>query len=124
MITSGIKRLIAWAAPALALLLFGSYAHAAACDPNSMFCNILAWDSFQDFIAGVLKAVVMIAIPLITLAFVLVGFQYIWAQGNLEDLKKAHKNFVAVVTGSLLIMGAWTIATLIAGTVVSLMRPS
>lgn len=75
------------------------------------------FSSIPAFIAGALKALALIALPIITLFFVISGFLFLTAQGNEEQLKKAKKNFLYVVIGALLILGAWIIATLIAGTV-------
>jgi len=108
------RRLIAWLISFLVFLTAVSPVFAAE------FVNPLRWDSLQDFIAAVLRAVVMIALPFITLAFVAVGFQFLFAQGEETKLKNARKNFLWAVIGALLVMGAWTIATLIAGTVVQL----
>lgn len=99
----------------LAALLFVPFADAqeiALKNPlNSNFSSIPA------FIAGALKALALIALPIITLFFVISGFLFLTAQGNQEQLKKAKNNFLYVVIGALLILGAWIIATLIAGTV-------
>lgn len=100
---------------AIALLLLASFADAqeiALKNPlNSNFSTIPA------FIAGALKALALIALPIITLFFVISGFLFLTAQGNQEQLKKAKLNFLYVVIGAVLILGAWIIATLIAGTV-------
>lgn len=76
-----------------------------------------SFSSIPAFIAGALKALAMIALPIITLFLVISGFYFVTAQGNQEKLATAKKNFVYVVLGALLILGAWIIATLIAGTV-------
>ena len=78
---------------------------------NSSFSSVPA------FIAGALKALALIALPIITLFLVISGFLFVTAQGNQEKLATAKKNFFYVVIGALLILGAWIIATLIAGTV-------
>lgn len=75
------------------------------------------FNSISNFISGVLKVVVMISLPVVTLFFVVVGFKFITAQGNSGKLEEAKKNFWYAILGALLIMGAWVLATLIAGTV-------
>ncbi len=82
------------------------------------------FSTVPDFIAGVLRVVVMIALPIITLFIVIAGFRFIWAQGNQSELTEAKKNFVYVLIGSLLIMGSWALVTLIAGTVTQLVGKS
>ncbi|MBI2610782.1 hypothetical protein HYW60_02510 [Candidatus Kaiserbacteria bacterium] len=79
--------------------------------------NPLNFDTIPLFIAGALKALAMIALPIVTLFLVVSGFYFITAQGNQEKLQKAKLNFFYVIIGALLILGAWIIATLIAGTV-------
>ncbi|MBI4087776.1 hypothetical protein HY418_00110, partial [Candidatus Kaiserbacteria bacterium] len=43
-----------------------------------------------------------------------------FARGNEQALSKAKQNFIYVIIGALLILGAWLIATLIGGTVTQL----
>ena len=81
------------------------------------------FSSIPAFIAGALKVVVMLALPVIVLFFVIAGFKFISAQGNPSALSEARKNFMWVVVGALLIMGAWVLATLLAGTVSQLIGP-
>jgi hypothetical protein len=83
---------------------------------NSSFSTI------PGFIAGALKVMVMVALPIITLFFVYAGFMFIMARGKSGDIETAKKNFVYVVIGALLILGAWVIATLIGGTVTQLIQ--
>ena len=86
-------------------------------DPlNSAFCTI------PTFIAGFLKAMVMLALPVIALFLVISGFKFVSAQGNPGKLSEAKENFVYVIIGALLILGAWVIATLINGTVSQLVN--
>jgi len=86
--------------------------------------NPLNYDTVADFVAGALKAMVTIALPVVSLFLVIAGFMFIKAQGNEGKLEEAKKNFVYVILGALLIMGAWVIATIIAGTVSQLTAPS
>ena len=99
------------------LVVFGSFtiAHADLENPlNSNFSTIPA------FIAGALKVLVIVALPIITLFIVVAGFMFVLARGNSSKLEDAKKNFVYVIIGALLILGAWVIATLIGGTVTQL----
>lgn len=79
--------------------------------------NPLTFQDIPSFIAGALKVLVLVALPIITLFFVVSGFMFIAARGEPGKLNEAKKNFVYVVIGALLILGAWVIATLIGGTV-------
>lgn len=99
-----------------AALYFGLVSLAAA---QTQLQNPLnpQFSSIPNFIAGFLKVLVMIALPIISLFIVIAGFQFVLAQGNEEKLGKAKRNMVFVILGSILILGAWVIATLIGGTV-------
>lgn len=81
-------------------------------------------DTIPKFIEAVLKVVVMVALPIITLFFVYAGFKFIMAQGNSTKLQEARMNLLYSVIGAILILGAWVIATLIGGTVTQLVKPS
>lgn len=74
-------------------------------------------DSLAGFVSTALKVMVMVALPIITLFMVYSGFLFVFAQGNQERLAKAKTNFVYVVIGSILILGAWVFASLIGGTI-------
>ncbi len=76
-----------------------------------------SFSTIPAFLAGALKVLVIVALPLITLFVVVAGFMFIKARGNPTELTKAKENFVYVIIGALLILGAWLIATLIGGTV-------
>ena len=79
--------------------------------------NPLRFPTIQGFIEGLLQAVVIIATPIITLAVVYSGFLFITARGNEEQLRNAKRNFLYVLIGALLILGAWALAQLIGGTI-------
>ncbi len=116
-----IRKISAWLA-SFSAFFFASASAARAAVENAILANPLnkAFSTIPDFIAGVLQVVVMIALPIITLFFVISGFMFLFAQGNQTKLDNAKKNFLYVVIGALLIMGAWVLATLIAGTVTQL----
>ena len=119
------KRLYAYVAGAVSALVYACVpfiAYAAECAGGQGFCNPLnsSFSSIPAFLAGALKVMVMVAIPLITLFVVISGFMFIMARGNASKLEKAKQNFVYVILGALLILGAWVIAELIGGTVTQL----
>lgn len=98
------------------LMLVASAAHAEGLD-NPLNPN---FSTIPAFLAGALKVLVIVALPIITLFLVVAGFMFILARGNESKLSEAKKNFVYVIIGALLILGAWVIATLIGGTVTQL----
>ncbi len=81
-----------------------------------------SFSSIPQFISGTLKVMVMVALPIITLFMVYSGFLFVFAQGRPEQLAKAKTNFLFVVIGSVLILGAWVFASLIGGTISELTR--
>ena len=86
---------------------------------SDSFNNILnpSISNIPKFIAEFLRVIVMVALPIISLAIVYSGFLFVWARGNDSELQRAKRNFLYVIVGTILILGAWVIATLIAGTV-------
>lgn len=78
--------------------------------------------TIPQFIEGFLRAIVIIALPLITVFIVYAGFKYIAARGNSSKISEAHENFKWVVIGAILILSAWILATLIGGTVSQLVN--
>jgi len=78
--------------------------------------------TIPQFIEGFLRAIVIIALPLITVFIVYAGFKYIAARGNSSKISEAHENFKWVIIGAILILSAWILATLIGGTVSQLVN--
>lgn len=78
--------------------------------------------TIPQFIEGFLRAIVIIALPLITIFIVYAGFMFIKARGNPGEISKARENFMWVVIGAILILSAWILATLIGGTVSQLVN--
>ena len=89
---------------------------------GSSLQNPLQFNGITEFIAGALKVMVMVALPIISLFIVYAGFMFVAAQGNTEKLAAARNNFFYVVIGAMLILGAWVIAPLIGGTVSQLIK--
>jgi len=75
------------------------------------------FQTIPGFIKGVLEVFVMVALPIVALFIVYAGFRFISARGNENKLTDAKNNFMFIILGSLLILGAWLIANLIQGTV-------
>ncbi len=84
--------------------------------------NPLKFDSVPEFIAGALRVMVMVALPIISLFIVYAGYMFVSARGNESKLTEAKSNFYYVIIGAILILGAWVIATLIGGTISQLTK--
>lgn len=102
----------------LSFFCFASLASAAPGELNSPLNPSIS--SIPAFISTALKVLVMVALPIISLFIVYSGFMFVIARGNEGMLTEAKKNFFYVIVGSILILGAWVIATLIGGTVAQL----
>lgn len=79
--------------------------------------NPLQFSSIQDFLKGLLGAVMYIGLPIIALVIVYSGFLFITARGNSEKIKQAIYNFQWVVIGTGVFLGAWALTGIIAGTI-------
>lgn len=83
--------------------------------------NPLSFDTIPQFFSALLKALVMVALPIISLFIVYTGFLFVFARGNETQLKRAKLNFLYVMIGAVLILGAWLIANLLGNTVTQLL---
>jgi hypothetical protein len=86
---------------------------------NSTFQNPTSGagiNNIQSFIAAFLKAIVQISLPILTLFIVYAGFKFVFARGKPEGITEAKRNFLYVILGAVLILGAWVLASLISTT--------
>lgn len=106
---------------AVSFLILGvaSYVEAQGSTVNNPLNR--AFSTIPDLIAGFLKALVMVALPIISLFIVYTGFLFVKARGNPKDLATAKKAFFYVMIGAILILGAWLIANLLGNTVSQLL---
>ena len=87
------------------------------CTGNNCFSNPLKFESLADFLNALLNVIIIIGIPVVTLAIIFAGFLFITAQGNETKVSTAKNIFFWVVIGALLILGAKALAVAIEGTV-------
>lgn len=69
------------------------------------------------FLQRLFRSMVKIAIPFLILFTIYSGFMFVEARGDTKKLEVARKNFLYVIIGALIIFAAWTIATVLKGTV-------
>ena len=93
------------------LLLFPAIASA------QVFDNPLGYSTIEEFLTGILSAVVIIAFPFVVLFLVYAGFLFVSAQGNEEKLSTAKKVFLWTIIGGLLVLGAEILSEAIQGTI-------
>ncbi len=92
----------------------------AGCDPSKKICNPIKTDTLNGFIRAILEGVFKIGLPILALAFVFVGFLFVQARGNSEELTKAKDALLYTLIGAAVILGSWAIAQLITETVTAL----
>ncbi len=73
-------------------------------------------DSFQELIEAILKAAMIIGLPVAVLFIVFAGFRFVWARGNSSELQKAKTNLLWTVIGIAVFFGAWIITDVIVNT--------
>jgi hypothetical protein len=81
-------------------------------------CNPLTGvDSLDGLLGKILDIVLIMAVPVLTMAFIWAGFLYVVAQGNPEKIKKANNVMFWTVIGAMLIIGAKVIQALVTATI-------
>ncbi len=90
-----------------------------SCPPNTL-CNPLQFNTICGLVKGVLNAAMVIGVPIAVLFIVWAGLQFVLAQGNAEKLSSARRNFLNVLIGIAIFVGASLIATVITKTIESL----
>lgn len=102
-----------------ALYLLPVIAQAAQCEGTSGFAiaNPLKYCSIMAFVEAALRLFVMLALPVLAFFIVLAGFSFILARGNSTKLQAAKWNFLYVIVGTCLVLGAWLLASLIGATI-------
>jgi len=79
--------------------------------------NPLKYRTIPEFLAAVLKVIAEIALPILVLFLVYVGFLFVTARGNPEELNRAKRYFLWAIVGSLIILGASMLSIAIQNTV-------
>ncbi len=74
-------------------------------------------DNIPDLIAKILEIIMKISMPIIVIMLIYSGFLYVKAVGKPEEIKKAHQTLLWTVIGAAVILGAWTLAEAISGTI-------
>lgn len=99
----------------------GNYNQTSICTGGScQLRNPLQVGNFCDLVKVVLSSLIVIGMPIAVLFLVIVGFKFIIARGNPEELAKARQNFLYTVIGIAIFLGAWAIAKIISATLAGL----
>jgi Type IV secretion system pilin len=74
-------------------------------------------NDLNGLIVAILNIVLVIGVPIITLAIIYCGFLFVQAQGNSEQVTQAKSALLYTIIGAALLLGAFVIANAIQGTV-------
>ena len=79
--------------------------------------------TFRDVVVKLAQAITYIGIPIAGIFIIYSGFLFVSARGNEEQITKAKSTFFWTMVGTLLIVGAWAIATALSQFAEGLGRP-
>ncbi|MCA9353679.1 hypothetical protein KC842_02295 [Candidatus Nomurabacteria bacterium] len=74
-------------------------------------------NSIPVLISKILDIVIFIMVPIITLMVIYTGFMFVVARGKPAELEKAKKALMWTLIGAAIILGAWTLAEVLGGTI-------
>ena len=84
---------------------------------SGQLINPLNDTSICSLFKDVLHITIQLAIPVILLFLVYSGFKFISARGNSTKLQDARNNLFYTIVGIGLFLGAWTLASILVGTI-------
>jgi hypothetical protein len=92
----------------------------AATGITGSIANPLGTTGPQDipsFIQAILNVVLVVGVPIVTLAIIYTGYLFVAAQGNPTKLTEAKKTLLYSLIGAALLLGSFVISSAIKGTV-------
>ncbi len=89
---------------------------------NIKIQNPIKVSTVNDAVKLFMDIIMTIAIPIIVVLFIWAGFQFVFALGNKDKIAVAKRNLLYTLIGTLLVLGAWMIASAIIGTVNSILK--
>jgi hypothetical protein len=75
------------------------------------------YNDIPSFIEAIINIVLIVGVPIVTLAIIYAGFLFVTAQGNETRLTKAKNTLLYTIIGAALLLGAFVLAEAIKGTV-------
>lgn len=95
--------------------LESGYCYSAGYDVNLIepFGGNTSFSGLSEYVSAAYQFLVPVAAMLAVVFLMVGGAQYIVAHGNMDQVKKARGRMVAAVTGLVLLMSAWTVASII-----------
>lgn len=82
----------------------------------------LAMSSITELFQALLEILLILAIPIVVFFIIYAGFLYVTAQGNVDQITKAHRALLYAIIGGLLILGGNVLIEVIGGTVDAVRR--
>jgi hypothetical protein len=79
--------------------------------------NPLRYDSITALLNAFLELVVLIGVPVVTIAIIYAGFKFVAARGAPQQLEEAKRALVYVLVGAAIVLGAQALSLLIENTV-------
>ncbi len=84
--------------------------------PENVIENTLEVDDLNNFVVGLLNALIKIGIPVMVVFLVYSGLRLVMARGNEKELEDAKENLLWVIIGAAILLGGWTIVKVLKGT--------
>lgn len=84
--------------------------------PSQVIENPLQVSDLNNFVVGLLNALIKIGIPIMVVFLVYSGLRLVMARGNEKELADAKKNLLWVIIGAAILLGGWTIVKVLKGT--------
>lgn len=82
---------------------------------TTLICNPLDSDSFEEFIAALIRVFTVFAAPILALMVGIAGFQFMVSGGNPSNREKAINTLKYAVIGFVVIISAWVIVFVLKG---------
>lgn len=109
--------LLFMAAPALAQFGGGGDQSYTTGGGTNTLVNPLTVGSLCSLLKEMLDILLVFGVPIAVLFLTYSGFLFVKARGNPKELGRARQNFVYVILGIMLFLGAWTLGQIVASTI-------
>ena len=87
-------------------------------DCGGKICNpLVGVNNVYELLNVILTAFLKVAVPVLAVFIVLVGFQFVTARGNPAAIEKARNNLLWTIIGSAIVLGCVVISRLLQGTI-------
>lgn len=84
---------------------------------DAIIQNPLQVESLTGLVDLILSTIIYVGTPLLVFVFMLIGFRYVTAQGDVGTIKGLHRQFLWTVVGAAVILGALVIEQVLQNTI-------